>query len=195
MSAATAQVTERDWMNNGIKTVWYNCKNYRAGLIMEDGKLWLRDLTKFDERYEERYLRTACEGWLANYDNLPMVDSRLWSQGDAVCAISLLEAVADIHATERSDTTLCVDITFADGTAGSILFTEEGIAFTNCGDLLYQAGAVHKETSLTFADGMLSGCHNGFTYQVGIDGQIVSKSNGTVLKPQKDKLYFQMDIL
>lgn len=195
ISAATAQVTERDWLNNGIKTVWYNCKNYRAGLILEDGRLWLRDLTKFDERYEERYLRTACEGWLATYDNLPIVDSRLWSQGDDVCALSLLEAVENIHATERSETTLCVDITFADGTAGSILFAEEGISFTNCGDLLYQAGAAHKETSLTFADGMLSGCHNGFTYQVGIDGQIVNQSKGTVLKAHKDKLYLQMDIL
>ena len=194
MSSATAQVAEQDWLHNGLKAVWYNCKNYRAGLILEDGKLWLRDLIKFDDRYQERYLNQPCEGWLATYDNLPIVESKLWSRKNDVCAMTLQKEVANIHSTEQLDTTLCVKVSFADGREGSILFAEEGVCFENCGDLLYQWGIPGEETKLTFADGKLCGCHNGFAYEVGIDAQITNQSNGALLKTRNNVINLQMNI-
>ncbi len=193
-SSATAQVAEQDWRSNNLKSVWYNCKNYRANLFWRNGKLLLRDLTKFDDRYPERYLEKPCEGWLATYDNLPIVDSRMWSRENNVCAMTLEKEVANIHSTEQSDTTLCVQVSFADGREGSVLFTEEGICFENCGDILYQWGMPGEETKLTLAGEKLCGCHNGFTYQVGIDAQITNQINGTLLKPQNGKIRLQMDI-
>lgn len=194
MSAPTAQVALEDWNGKKLQTVWYNCKNYRAGLILENGKLWLRDLIKFDDRYQERYLNQPCEGWLATYDNLPIVESRLWSRENDVCAMTLQKQVANIHSTEQSETTLCVKVSFADGMEGSILFAEKGICFENCGDLLYQWGTPGEETKLTFADGELCGCHNGFAYQVGMDAQIDSRTDGALLKAQNGKVALRMDI-
>ena len=194
MSAATAQVAQQDWLGSDRKSVWYNCKNYRANLHFSEGKLWLRDLTKFDDRYQERYLNKPCEGWLATYDNLPIVESKLWSRENDVCAMTLSKEVANIHSTEQSDTTLCVKVSFADGREGSILFTEEGICFENCGDILYQWGIPGEETKLTFADGKLCGCHNGFAYEVGIDAQITNQSNGALLKTRNNVINLQMDI-
>lgn len=194
ISAATAQVAERDWRGNNLKTVWYNCKNYRANLFWIGGKLLLRDLTKYDDRYQERYLAVPCEGWLATYDNLPVIDSRIWSNENVQCELTLQKEVVDIRSEEQTETTLCVNVAFADGTEGRILFSEEGITFENCGDSLYQWGTPDEETKLTLKDGKLQGVHNGFAYEVGIDAQIVSRQDGALLQPKNGKIYWQMDI-
>lgn len=194
MSAAAAQVARQDWRGNNLKTVWYNCKNYRANLLWLDGRLLLRDLTKFDDRYQERYLTAPCEGWLATYDNLPIVDSRIWSGENGPCALSLQKEAVDIRSAEQTETVLCVSVTFRDGTQGSILFREEGITFESCGDLLYQWGTPGEETKLTFADGKLCGSHNGFAYAVGVDAQIMPQPGGALLKTQNGSIRLQMDI-
>ena len=194
MSAATAQVALQDWREDGNKTVWYNCKNYRANLHFSKGKLCLRDLTKFDDRYRERYLENACEGWLATYDNLPVVNNRLWSRDDIRSIMALQGSVEDISATEHSETSLRVQVSFTDGTTGVILFTEAGIAFENCCDVLYQWGIPDEATRLIFADGKLQGCHNGFAYEVAVDGEVVCRPDGALLQPSNGSLYLQMDI-
>ena len=194
MSAATAQVAQQDWRGTDQKTVWYNCKNYRANLHFSEGKLWLRDLTKFDDRYQERYLQKPCEGWIATYDNLPIVDSRLWSKDGKVCALSLEKQVAEMNVCEQSQTELVLELIFADNQQGKVILLENGIIFENCGELLYQAGMPGEETKLTFAEGKLSGCHNGFAYQVGLDVYMEKQSDGVLLKPQNGKVFLQMDI-
>lgn len=194
MSAATAQVAERDWCGNNLKTVWYNCKNYRANLFLVDGRLLLRDLTKFDDRYQERYLEVPCENWLAIYDNLPVVDSRIWSRENAPCELSLQKEVVDIHSAEQTETTLCVSVIFADGTDGAILFYEEGISFEGCGDIMYRMGTPDVETTQTVADGKLCGMHNGFEYQVGIAAEIVPQTDGILLRSENEKVYLQMNL-
>ena len=194
ISAATVQVAEQDWRGTGQKTVWYNCKNYRANLHFSEGKLWLRDLTKFDDRYQERYLNAPCDGWIATYDNLPIVESRLWSRENNVCAMTLSKQVANLHSTEQSDTALCVKVSFADGKEGNILFAEEGICFDDCGDVLYQWGTPGEETKLTLNGDKLCGCHNGFAYQVGLDACVEKQPGGVLLKPQNGRITLQMDI-
>lgn len=193
-SAATAQVALQDWRGDDCQIVWYNCKNYRAGLILENGSLLLRDLTKFDDRYQERYLNKPCEGWIATYDNLPIVDNRLWSREEGACALGLQKEATGLSASEQSETTLSVSVVFADGTAGNILFTEEGITFKNCGELRYQIGTPDAETKFTFTDGKLIGYHNSFAYQVGINAQITEQLNGALLTPQNGNIHLQMDI-
>ncbi len=193
-SAATAQVALEDWRDEGRKSIWYNCKNYRANLYLENGRLFFRDLTKFDDRYKERYLEQPCASWIATYDNLPIVDTRLWSDGDKKCQLALKKQVTQMEASEQSATALQIKLNFADGMEGNILFAEKGICFDNCGDILYQWGTPGEETKLTFADGKLCGCHNGFAYQVGMDAQIDSRTDGALLKAQNGKVALQMDI-
>ncbi|SEO63281.1 hypothetical protein [Paenibacillus sp. OV219] len=68
-----------DWRNEGRQSVWYNNRNYRLNLLNNDGELWIRDIHRFDERYEERYLDATCPDKNAHYDTLPVVDSARWS--------------------------------------------------------------------------------------------------------------------
>ena len=192
VSAATAQVAERDWRGMEQKTVWYNCKNYRANLHFSEGKLWLRDLTKFDDRYPERYLNAPCEGWIATYDNLPVVDSRLWSTENGECAMYPERQVADISAFEQTETALCVSVLFEDGTKGSIVLSEEGIAFTDCGEIRYQWGTPGEDTKLSFEENTLKGCHNGFSYAVEIHAEVTPTTDGAVFAEKNGKVFLHM---
>ena len=74
-----------DWAGYGQKSVWFNSKNYRANLFFTGGKLFFRDITKFDEAYENLYYNRKCNTWMAVYDNLPVLDSRLWSKNGKEC--------------------------------------------------------------------------------------------------------------
>lgn len=194
LSAPAAQVAQEDWRGEKVKTVWYNCKNYRANLHFDENGLRIRDLTKFDEDYQEQYLETACEGWLATYDNLPVIDGRLWSTESSKCALYLERQVTDIHATEQGETELCVQVTFADGAMGSILFSEKGITFSQCGDLRYRTGNPGEKTVISFEPGKLKGCHNGFAYEIEIQGQLEKEVGAAMLRAKDGCVALKMDI-
>ncbi|WP_258171264.1 hypothetical protein [Paenibacillus sp. R14(2021)] len=70
-----------DWRKEGRQSVWYYNRYYRLNLLNNDGELWIRDIHRFDELYEERYLRETCPDEHSHYDTLPVVDSARWSIG------------------------------------------------------------------------------------------------------------------
>lgn len=193
VSAATAQVAEQDWRGEGQKTVWYNCKNYRANLHFAANKLWFRDLTKFDDRYQERYLDKPCEGWIATYDNLPIVSSRLWSNQDQLCELCLREKVSDIEIIEHSDTELEIKVKFVEGAEGKVTLSEESITFENCGALYYNCGVPAEETKLFFAENCLMGTQRGFPYEMPVVGNVVHEGEGFLLQSENNKLSLQLD--
>ena len=194
VSAPTAQVALEDWCGAGQKTVWYNCKNYRANLHFADGRLYLRDLTKFDDRYEERYLHKPCEGWIATYDNLPIVDTRIWSNQENACELRLIKPVSEIQITERLTTQLQISVKFIDGTEGSVLLSETGICFESCGALYYSFGIPTAETNLYFAKNSLKGSQCGFSYEMPIIGNVEQKGEGFLLQSENSKLSLQLDV-
>lgn len=194
MSAATAQVVLKDWRGNDLKTVWYNCKNYRTNFLLSDGVLYIRDLTKYDDRYEERYLDARCEGYLATYDNLPIVDSRIWSKDGKTCELRFEKQVTGMDVTEDSETVLRIKLCFADGTNGDVVLSESGIDFENCGQLYYSWGIPTEETNLAFDGNCLKGSQRGFAYEMPIIGNVVQEGEGFLWQPENGKLHLQLNV-
>ena len=194
VSAATAQVVLNDWRNNGLKTVWYNCKNYRINFLLADGTLLIRDLNKYDDRYEERYLDAPCEGELATYDNLPIVDSRIWSKDDKTCELRLEKQVTGMDVTEDSETVLRIKLCFADGTTGNVVLSESDIVFEDCGALYYCWGVPTEYTNLAFAGNCLRGSQRGFAYEMPVVGNVVQEGEGFLWQPDGGKLSLHMDV-
>ena len=194
VSAATAQVALWDWCGNDLKTVWYNCKNYRTNFLLVDGTLLIRDLTKYDDRYEERYLNARCEGYLATYDNLPIVDSRIWSKDGKTCELRFIKQVSGIDVREDSETVLRIKLTFTDGATGNIVLSESGIDFENCGELFYSWGVPTEETNLAFAGNCLKGSQRGFAYEMPILGNVAANDEGFLWQPENGKLCLQLDM-
>lgn len=75
----TTIVAESDWKEEGHKSVWYNCKNYRLNLYIENNTFWIRDMYLFNEKYAERYLNDVCTSESMQFDNLPVIDGNRFS--------------------------------------------------------------------------------------------------------------------
>lgn len=194
LSAPTAQIALKDWNGNGIKTVWYNCKNYRSNLFLYKNRLIFRDLTKFDDRYRERYLTERCTGYLAIYDNLPIVDSRIWSCDGKTCELAFEKCVQGILVETEHETQLTVTVRFGDGSTGVIIFTEDSIEISGCGRLQYYTGNIDKDTFLCMEAHSIRGTHAGFSYEVSVQGKIENEGACYCLIPEENMIKFQMDV-
>ena len=71
---ASVIAADNDWKDEGKKSLWYSCKNYRINFYAEKNKFWIRDLYLFDENYSERYMEKVCTSNKLEYDNLPVID-------------------------------------------------------------------------------------------------------------------------
>lgn len=171
-----AQVALEDWNGNGIKTVWYNSRYYRANLFLKDGELFFRDLQKYDECYKERYLTSACEKWSAVYDVFPLLDSRFWSKEGNECRLLVHGRVKDIAVVEESACDLLVTVVFENGDEGSILFKEGKMIFQKLA-LQYAIGEP-QDCKISEKGNAYSYHYNGYTYQIEVEGNVEACKKG-----------------
>lgn len=190
---ASALVAKTDWLESGIQSYWYNSKNYRANLFLDGDKLFFRDLTKFDDRYCERYLQDVCTENDAVYDNLPLLDFRLWSRENAPSLLAIEGSVKDLQVTEENETTLAVSILFADGNTGRILLSEEGIRALGC-TLSYRFGTPTDGTTAERTDEGFSYIHNGFTYRAAFHADLQQEGDLFRLLPKQDDVRIAMNL-
>lgn len=151
--------------------------------------MFFRDVTKFDDRYEERYLTEACTAWDARYDNLPVVDGRLWSRDGKICEMLLTRPAQKMVCIERGET-LEINVLFKDGCYGLILLTPERILTQGCGDLVYRVGAPDAEISL--GDGGLSFVYRGFPYGVAVEATVTPDAEGYTLGEQNGRILLEL---
>ena len=176
VTPATALTAYEDWAHDGsdparvCRSVWYSCANYRVNIFQRGNQLFIRDLNKFDDRYTERFTERPCEAWDAVYDNLPMVDGRIWSRDGKDCALS-------VEFTVRPEGFTCVEhgqaleviLRFENGIHGLIYLSPKGISFEGCGILTYSVGVPH-ETTVAYEDGEFRYTHNGYDYALPVTG-------------------------
>lgn len=73
VTPATAVTALTDWRDAGRQSVWFDSRNFRANLFVDERGVCLRDFCLFDERYPERYLNAVCTGAKYTYDTLPVI--------------------------------------------------------------------------------------------------------------------------
>lgn len=78
---AAAMCIDSDYSSEKNQTVWYYNKYYRANILQQDGKLWIRDLYLFDEKFREKYLDQREEQNQCGFYNLPVMDGFRFSSG------------------------------------------------------------------------------------------------------------------
>ena len=173
-----------DWSENGNVSLWYSSAIYRADLFLHGSRLFFRDIQMFDDHYPERYLYTPCRSWDARYDNLPIVDGRLWSDPSSQkeCFLQLEKAVCAIDV-EQEGTRLLVKVTFADQTKGMIRLSEDKILLENCGAMRYEYGTPGSEIRLC-EDG-IAYRYNGFAYRMKLQADLKQTGGGYIFTPQK----------
>ncbi|MGE9294104.1 MAG: hypothetical protein ACQKBW_10865 [Puniceicoccales bacterium] len=79
MTPPQATVALEDTLGGDRKSAWYHSRYYRLNLLLEENRLYLRDLHLFDERYAEHYDTSVCDTHAARFDTLPLLDGFGWS--------------------------------------------------------------------------------------------------------------------
>ncbi len=188
---AEALCAFEDWSDNGVQSMWYNCINYRANLHVNGSRLLFRDLQKFDENYKEAYLETPCTEWSAAYFNLPMVDCKLWSDGDDKAYLCFEKPVDHIASSkELSDDTLAFTVCFADGASGTVTFSPEAITMKDCGTMKWTFGKCPAERSL--AGNKLCFVKDGIRYSADICAEIAETDEDLTLQPIENTILIRI---
>ncbi len=189
ITPASALCATTDWTGNGHQSVWYSCANYRTNLFLHEGRLFFRDITKFDDRYAERYLTEACTAWDARYDNLPMVDGRLWSKDGKHSELVVSRPVKAMTCIEKGQS-LEIDLLFADGCHGLILLTPERILTQACGNLFYRLGT--PDAKIICDKDNFSFVYHNFSYSIAVQAGVAADEDGYILSESEGKILLEM---
>lgn len=181
-----------DWKNKGRKSLWYENRFYRVNLYEDAGRTWIRDIHKFDEKYEERYLDTPCDNPLMIYDNLPVIDGNRWSGGGiragmypAICDHDgkIIELKGAMTVEYPEDGSMAVKI--SGDRALDVTCDEGGISFSLTSgtnerlvlDICDGSGMLAK---VELGNDIIQYKHNGFSYHIKVDNatEISKITNG-----------------
>ena len=80
LTPATAVVANDSWDKSiDVQSVYYDCKNYTVNLFRYENSIFIRSLYLFDDRIKDHYLTEKCTTFDAVYENLPIIDTRIWA--------------------------------------------------------------------------------------------------------------------
>ncbi len=196
MTPATSICAQNDWGGNNLQAFWYNCKNYRCGVIVENDKLIIRDIYKFDERYKEAHYSVPEMESVTVYDNLPVVDSILQSNdldgGNRRCGMFFDGCVSGLKISEEgSEMTIEAKL---DNEKICIRFTQKGVEVRGNTKILYKYSELDNTKIKCEKDGF-SFAHNGFEYFVPITADIEEMKDGAMLKSRDDTIFIDMEVI
>lgn len=186
---AQALVADTDAVKDDFyRSVWFSNKYYRANIFMNRGKLYFRDIQKFDDKYCENYIDEPCFDKDAVYDNLPIVDERAWAESSENATAGLaFSGEYVIGKTKRDGETLTVYFNEKDGDTVSVKFDKKEISVSSKSALKWDFGTF-KEYSLKGNTLVLT--HNGYNYGVELEGNVTSSANGFVISGECKKIKF-----
>ena len=176
-----SMVSNDDYLDNDMKSIWYNCPAYRANLLLEKDCLYFRDINLFDENYQERYLDKACETWNGIQDNLPVVDGRLWNGSGIRSGLKFDTKVSCVCAKKEGKSLVCtascpegeIKITFA--VDRIIIHKPESLR------IYFERGCDGVEmmkTDLSVEENSVHFLHNGYCYEAIFDCRLSKTAYG-----------------
>ncbi len=143
-STPTTAVTATDnWNEADTQSVYYDSKNYTANIFRENNTIFLRALYLFDEKNKDYYYDERCTRFDAIYENLPIVDTVIWQEGNKENIGIVLDNDAEkFEVKKTSDGVLSVF--WKDK---SVVFKKDCIDINGCGHLSYSLGESAAEIS------------------------------------------------
>jgi len=181
------QVALEDWSGCGYRSVWYNCRNYRANLFLDKGRLTFRDMHVMRDDFEEPYRDVPCTSWQAEYFTPPVFDEWLYGMGRSAGKAALDGTFKDISAVETlAGDGLAVTAVREDGTTVRIVFAESGVEIR--GSSLTVPVPAQIRDSIRLDGSTIGMTFNGYRYRIGAEGRIGKTKDGYVIVPEAGRV-------
>lgn len=190
--------TDSDSTGTGTRSIWYQCRKYRANLLLQNGVLRLRDLYLYDDDYRERYLDKRVTGHNCGYYALPVIDGFRFSKDGVIAGGYFIRD--DVPAIPEGEylSSVCEKDNTASVFFGKneiVRFSEDGIRFTlpdrfslrivssaDCNAPYRDTDGRTLRLSAREEDG-----ENGFDYRVTLNsGRFVYGKNGIDIFPENN---------
>lgn len=176
------QVALEDWTGCGRSSVWYNCRNYRANLLLDKGRLVFRDIHKMCDDFQEPYYDTPCLGWKAEYFTPPFVDEYLHRSTNGVSGVMAFDGMfRGLKVSTPEKNVLVVEGQRTDGTYATVTLREDSIALVGTA-LDWQYAGARDFTVEPSRDG-LDCSFRGYAYRIGVDGICTRTPRGLRISP------------
>lgn len=191
-NCAQTQVALDDWMGKGRRSVWYNCRHYRANLYQDGGRFYIRDLRKMCDGFAEDYLDKPNPNWNENKFTPPVIDSYLFSTNDANGMLAFSGEACGMMPRSIGSNELEVVCAYADGRSATVRFDENGVSVF--GSPLSVKMSEGWRSKHRFPTGRIDLEFKGFSYSVGVKGNLVPTVDGYEIKPQNGEIRFDMSL-
>jgi hypothetical protein len=99
VTPATTFSVGHDVAGSDKRTIWYDSRFYRTNILWEGGRLRIRDIHLFDERFPSVYESAAVDSTDCRFFTLPFVDGYVWSKPGRLAGLRL-KAMVDGKAVE-----------------------------------------------------------------------------------------------
>jgi len=202
VTPASAITALSDWRGEGLKSVWYCCRNYRTSLFWEKDKFWIRDIHRYDENYKSRYIEDVCTTSDCTWDALPILDGGSWSGDDQTAMIRPVIRDADGNSIalkgqdpvvkEPNESTLEVTWPLEDVGSLRIICCEGKMEIVSnrqgwCMEMLWSRNA---DTAVQKVDeNIISYVHNDYGYTLKASAGVFEReANSVIVKPMQGKI-------
>ncbi len=125
---ATSVCALNNWDTPDCQSVWYDSKNYTAGVMRAENKTFIRAFYLFDENVKDYYISTPCSSFDAVYENLPLVDTA-YQNGDTDGGLGI---VLDCDATAFNSVKTGEGELTLSWNDKKVIFKEDRITLINC---------------------------------------------------------------
>lgn len=184
---------DSDYTAADCRTFWYAGRHYRANLMYQNGKIWIRDLFIFDENFAEKYLTKREPTHDCEFYNLPVMDGYRFSDGKIRAGIYFYKdgkkVAADGDYQSSSDGVSA-------GEKIKFFFTENEIKI-RCPDDYFLRFEYAKCRYLTYEkteSKKLLMSFNGYSYSLCVsDGEFREDDTGFFVKPESGKITFKFN--
>ena len=166
----------KNWDKEDVQSVYYQCKNYVANLFRDGSRVFIRAFYLFDENVPDHYLEETCNSFFALYENLPLVDTVVWSEGiRANIGLTLDRRGGAFSYENLSDT--CVKVSWADK---YVVFTEEGIETSGIFEMTYDL--MNKEAEIEAEKHCIHYQYKGSHYRLFTNGSVSIENNMILIR-------------
>lgn len=186
------QVALEDWMGKGRRSVWYNCKNYRANLYQDSNRFFIRDIHKMCDDFAEDHLCAATTNWNELIFTPPVVDAYMFGTNGASGMLEFKGEAIGMLVRPNGGEGLEVECFYADGLKATVLFDQSGIVVR--GTPLEIKMRPEWRAAHTFSCGRIGLTFKGYEYSVGCEGRVEPLRDGYRIEPGNGGIRLDMSL-